>query len=122
MTRAPLDAIPYTPDLTIARLMTKQYNVSRPTIRKWKQRDNVDDRSHRPHRLQTSLTEAQEHTVVAVRTTLLLSLDDLLVITRRFLYENASRAAIYRCLKRHGVAYLRTMEKERQENNGYPAA
>ena len=44
------------------RLMAKQYNVSRPPIRKWKQRDNVDDRSHRPHRLQTSLTFTQEHT------------------------------------------------------------
>ena len=98
--------------------MAKQCNVSRPTIRKWKQRDNGDDWRNRPHRLQTSLTEAQEHIVVAARATLLLSLDDLLVIPRRFLYENASRAAIYRCFKRHGVAYLRTMEKERQEKNG----
>ena len=75
------------------RLMAKQYNVSLPTIRKWKQRDNVDDRRNRPHRFQTSLTEAPEHTVVVARATLMLSLDDLLVITRRFLYENASRAA-----------------------------
>ena len=64
------------------RQLAKQYNVARTTIQKWKHRDSTEDRSHRPHRLQTSLTEAQEQIVVAVRKTLLLSLDDLVVVTR----------------------------------------
>ena len=85
------------------RQLAKQYNVARTTIQKWKRRDSTEDRSHRPHRLQTSLTEAQEQIVVAVRKTLLLSLDDLVVVTREFLYDKASRAALHRCLKRHGV-------------------
>ena len=36
------------------------------------------DRSHRPHTLQTTLTPLQEDVVVALRTTLLLPLGDLL--------------------------------------------
>ncbi len=57
-----------------------------------------EDRSHRPQRLQTSLTEAQEHSVIAVRKTLLLSLDDLRGVSREFLYDKAPRVALQRCL------------------------
>ncbi len=48
------------------------------TICKWRKRDSVEDRSHRPHRLQTTLTPAQE--AVALRKALLVSLDDLLAL------------------------------------------
>jgi hypothetical protein len=36
------------------------YNISRSTARKWKQREEVQDRSHRAHHLQTTLTPTQE--------------------------------------------------------------
>jgi len=39
----------------------------------------------RPHTLQTTLTPLQEDVVVALRTTLLLPLDDLFTVTREFL-------------------------------------
>jgi hypothetical protein len=48
-----------------------------PTSQKWKLRDNVEDRSHRPHKLNTTLSEVQELIVVALRQMLLLPLDDL---------------------------------------------
>ena len=51
---------------------------------KWKHRDNVHDRSHTPHRLQTTLNPAQEAVAVALRMTLLVSLDDLLAVVREF--------------------------------------
>jgi hypothetical protein len=47
----------------------------------WQNRDQTTDKSHRPHPLQTTLSEAQENIVVALRKTLFLPLDDLLVIT-----------------------------------------
>ena len=50
------------------------------TIYQWRKRDSVHDRSHRPHRLQTTLTPAQEAVAVALRKTLLVSLDDLLAL------------------------------------------
>ena len=50
------------------------------TIYKWRNRDSAADRSHTPHRLQTTLTPAQEAVAVALRKTLLVSLDDLLAL------------------------------------------
>ncbi|MBV1928836.1 MAG: hypothetical protein KUG81_04925 [Gammaproteobacteria bacterium] len=62
----------------------------RPTIRIWKDRDFVEDASHAAHRLQTTLSSAQEIVVVELRKLLLLSLDDLLVVTREFINPDVS--------------------------------
>jgi hypothetical protein len=35
--------------------VAERYNISVPTARKWKRRDEVQDRSHRPHRLSTTM-------------------------------------------------------------------
>ncbi len=66
--------------------------VSEQTVWKWRKRDDVQDRSHTPHRLQTTLTPAQEAVVVELRKTLLLPLDDLLAVVREFLNPNVSRS------------------------------
>ena len=100
------------------RALAKRYNVTRHTIRKWKQRDTVTDASHRPHRLQTTLSPLQEMLVVELRQLLLLPLDDLLAVTQRFIHAGVSRAGLHRCLKRHGVADLRTMQREREAESG----
>ena len=47
---------------------------------------------------------------MALRTTLLLSLDDLLSVVREFLNPNASRSGLDRCLRRHGVGNLRDLK------------
>lgn len=62
------------PTATLAR----HYNVSEETVRKWRNRADVQDTSHCPQRLQTTLTTAQEAVVVELRKTALLPLDDLL--------------------------------------------
>jgi hypothetical protein len=62
--------------------LAERYNVSEDTIRRWRGRDSFEDRSHTAHRLQTTLTPAQEVVVVELRRMLLLPLDDLLAITR----------------------------------------
>ena len=67
-------------------------------------------RSHTPHRLQTTLTPAQEAVAVALRKTLLVSLDDLLAVVREFLNPNVSRSGLDRCLRRHGVGNLRDLQ------------
>ena len=77
---------------------------------KWCKRDSVEDRSHTPHRLQTTLTPAQEAVAVALRKALLISLDDLLAVIREFLNPNVSRSGLDRCLRRHGVGNLRDLK------------
>ena len=57
--------------------LAERYNITVATARKWKHREDPQDRSHRPHKLSTTLTPAQEVLVVEVRRTLLLPLDDL---------------------------------------------
>ena len=62
------------------------------------------------HWLQTTLTPAQEAVTVALRKTLLVSLDDLLAVMREFLNPDVSRSGLDRCLRRHGVGNLRDLK------------
>jgi transposase-like protein len=90
--------------------LAEQFGVSVATIYKWRSRDSVHDRSHTAHRLQTTLTPAQEAIVVHLRTTLLLPLDDLLAVTREFICEHVSRSGLDRCLRRHNVSDLNALK------------
>jgi hypothetical protein len=94
-----------TSSLSVAALAIA-LGVTADTLRRWKGRDRVADRSHPAHRLQTTLTPAQEAVVVARRKTWWLPRDDLLVITRAFIHEAASRSALSRLLRRHGLSRL----------------
>lgn len=85
-------------------VLAMRYCVSEDTVRKWKKRDSFDDRSHTAHRLQTTLTPAQEIVVVELRRMLLLPLDDLLAITREFLNPDVSRSGLLRRLRRTRLA------------------
>lgn len=87
-------------------VLARRYGVSVPTIYKWRQRTDFEDRPHTAHRLQTTLTPAQEAVAVELRRTLLLPLDDLLTIIRTFLCPDVSRPGLHRCLKRHGLSRL----------------
>jgi len=94
--------------------LARQYGIHRHTVAKWRKRASTEDASARPHRLCTTLTEAQEQVVVAIRELLLLPLDDLLVVAREFLNPNLSRSALDRCLRRHGVSNLKAMLREQE--------
>ncbi len=50
--------------------------------------------------------------MVQVREVALLSLDDLLIVAREFLNPDLSRAALDRCLRRHGVSDLQALKHE----------
>ena len=51
--------------------LAARHGTTEQTVCKWRKRDSVHDRSHTPHRLQTTLTPAQEAVAVALRETLL---------------------------------------------------
>jgi transposase InsO family protein len=90
--------------------LAERYNVSRATVAKWKSRDDPQDRSHRPHKLSTTLSEGQEIIVAEIRRLTLIPLDDLLVVVREFINPAVSRSALDRCLRRHGVGSLRELQ------------
>ena len=87
-----------------------RHGVSQATARKWKGRTSPHDLSHTAHKLQTTLSPAQELVVVELRRTLLLPLDDLLHVTREFMCPSVSRSGLDRCLRRHGVGSLNALK------------
>jgi len=91
------------------RVLAQLYDISRATVRKWKNRQTVEDNSHRPHTLQSTLWDKEERIVGEIRRTLLLPLDDLLIIVRAFIEPSMSRSALDRCLRRQGVSDLTTL-------------
>jgi len=106
-----------------ASVLAERFGTTEQTIYKWRHRDSVQDRSRTAHRLQTTLTSAQEAVAVALRKTLLVSLDDLLAVVREFLNPNASRSGLDRCLRRHGVGNLRDLKAKeaRPKHSGFRA-
>lgn len=88
------------------KAVAERFNTTVATVRKWRSREDMQDRSHRPNTLNTTLSAGQELLVVELRRMLLLPLDDLLAITREFTNADVSRSGLNRCLVRHGVATL----------------
>ena len=94
-----------------ASALAARFGTTEQTVYKWKHHATVHDGSLTPHRLQTTLTPAaQEAVAVALRKTLLLSIDDLLAVVREFLNPEVSRSGLDRYLRRHGVGNLRDLQ------------
>ncbi|MBD3767384.1 MAG: transposase, partial [Gammaproteobacteria bacterium] len=100
--------------------IAKKYNVGVATATKWAKRDTNTDKSHRPHKLRTDLTELQAFLIVYLRETLLLSLDDLLAISRTYIKANLSRVALGRCLNRNNVGSLRVLMAAQEQETDKP--
>ena len=93
-----------------ASLLAERFGTTEQTIYKWRHRDSVHDRSHTPHKLQITLTPAQEAVAVVLRRRLLVSIDDLLAVVREFLNPQVSRSGLDRCQRRHGLGNLRDLQ------------
>lgn len=48
------------------RELAHEYNITENTVRKWRSRDTVEDQSHRPKRLQTSLTPEDKAIIITL--------------------------------------------------------
>ncbi len=85
-------------------VLARRFGVTEVTIRRWRRRSEVTDRSHARHDLGTCFAPEEEAIAVELRRSLWLSLDDALVVLRRTLMPDLSRSALYRCWRRHGVS------------------
>ena len=103
-------AIQEAPASVTTEALAARFGVHVNTVSKWRRRKTVEDASHRPHKLHTTLPPELEEIVVELRRTLLLGVDDLLVVIRRFIAPKMSRSALDRLLRRHGVSRLRDLE------------
>ena len=91
--------------------LARQYGVAVSTIRRWRYRDDVQDRPHTRHNLLATLTSEQEEVLIAAREFLRLGLDDLLVVAREFLNPGLSRSGLHRMLKRREVPTLAELSR-----------
>jgi len=91
--------------------LAAELGVSETTIRRWRARTSVTDRSHTPKNLKISLSATEETLVCELRTSLQLPLDDIVEVMRRCVNAKLSRSAIHRCLKRHRISQRPTPDK-----------
>lgn len=91
--------------------LAAELGVSETTIRRWRARTTVNDRSHTPKRLMISLSPVEEALVCELRSHLQLPLDDIVEVMRRCVNSKLSRSSIHRCLKRHGLSQRAKPEK-----------
>jgi transposase-like protein len=88
------------------RALAEELGVSETTVRRWRSRTVTTDGSHVPHRLRSSLGEAEERLALELRTSVGLTIDDALEVMRRCVMPDLSRSALHRCWRRHGVSRL----------------
>ena len=84
--------------------LAEELGVSTRTVARWKARKDVADRSHRPHRIATTMTPLEERLAIELRTSVQLPLDDIVEVLRRCMNPKLSRSQVHRCLQRHGVS------------------
>ena len=63
--------------------LARELGIHSRTVARWKARHDTTDRSTRPHRLSTSMTQWEEALVVELRRSLALPLDDIVEAMRR---------------------------------------
>jgi transposase-like protein len=83
--------------------LARELGVSATTIRRWRRRHGVPDRSHTPRRLAIRPSPLEERLVGEPRRALARPLDDITEVMRRGVNPRLSRRAIHRGLVRHGL-------------------
>jgi transposase len=83
--------------------LAEELGVSETTIRRWRGRTTVLDRSHAPKSRTTTLSLVEERLICELRSQVLLALDDITEVMRRCVRAGISRSAVHRCLVRHGL-------------------
>lgn len=90
--------------------LARLYNVSRDTIYRWKNDKDTADKSTRPHKTRTVLTELDEKIICEFRKKTLLPLDDIFIALKNEI-PAISRSNIHRLLQRNGISQLPKDEK-----------
>jgi transposase InsO family protein len=103
--------------------LAAEYRLSATTVRRWQGRSSTTDLTSARHNQRYSFTPQQEAIIVLLRTTLLLTLDDLFVMVREHIKPDCGRQALFRLLKRNGINQLRDLlpddESEERETKTF---
>jgi len=104
-------------NLTLEK-QAKKYNVSIPTIIKWRNRDNFEDAPHGAIEPKKSITDIEEYIICEIRKTTLLPLDDLFDVVIQFGIK-ITRSALHRALQRNDLSnlkkYIASLNEDEEE-------
>lgn len=89
---------------SVSGLATK-YNLSWQTVKKWKERESVEDLSSRPHRLRTTLTREQEDLILFERKKFKKTVEEI-YFSLEGIIPGLYPLKVYRCLRRYGLSVL----------------
>ena len=89
---------------SIAALAAK-YHLSWLTVKKWKSRESIEDKSSRPHQLRISLTQEQEDLILFERKKFKKTVEEIYFAVDGII-PNIYPVKVYRCLVRYGLSIL----------------
>jgi hypothetical protein len=85
--------------------LANKYHLSWQTVKKWKERESIEDKSSRPHRLRISLTKEEEDLILFERKKFKKTVEEIFFSTEGVI-PNIYPLKIYRCLVRYGLNVL----------------
>jgi len=88
-----------------AYALAKKYGISQTTAQRWKKAESLEDKSSRPHKINTTLTPEQEELICFERKQFKKTIEDIF-FTLETRIPNLYPMKIYRCLKRYELATL----------------
>ena len=98
-------------NLTNSELAVK-YNISKPTVSKWKNREHFEDKSSRPHIIHYGLNDIEKALITSIRQSTWLPLDE---VWEMVLLSNPkiSRSVVYRTFVGNGINKVPKKEKDK---------
>ena len=97
-------------DETIESL-AKRFNLTKTTVSKWRKREELTDKSSRPHHIRTAFNPLEEWIICEIRRSTGLGIDSLAEVLKPFIPQ-VNRKNINRCLNRHGIIEEERRQKE----------
>lgn len=92
--------------------LTEKYNVSKPTIEKWQNRDKFEDKSSRPHTIYYALDVDKKYLIKAIREMSWFS-PEYIWDSMHGLFPEISLTSVYRTLVRFGINTKPIEQKEK---------
>lgn len=90
--------------LSISALAEK-FNISWLTAKKWKERTSLEDKSSRPDKIRTTLTETEEDLILFERKKFKKTVDEIYLTLEKDI-PNLYPQKVYRCVRRYGLSSL----------------
>src|SRR3989339_2386 len=91
-------------DLSVSALAEK-FNISWLTAKKWKERMSLEDKSSRPDKIRTTLSEKEEDLILFERKKFKKTVDEIYLTLEKDI-SNLYPQKVYRCVRRYGLSSL----------------